>query len=222
MSSARGPQLRSRRLTGSYRRFRQLIHESAKFLIVGGIGAIIVLAGSDALHYDLGLGEYTSVTIANIVATLFTFLGNRYWSFRDRQGAGARSEGVMFFVLNGVGLLIQYGCIALIDDALGMSGRLWYLVALVIGTGLGTLFRFWSYRKWIWVPPEVHIARLRRGRHRLGRDLSTVPPPPQPQYPQPQYPQQSPAAARVPVPQPALARSGSTARPDVRPGSRQP
>ena len=188
MSSARRPSQARRFLTGGYQSFRQLIHEGAKFGIVGGIGVIIVWAGADALRFDVGLGKFTSVTIATFAATIFAFLGNRYWSFRHRQGSGARAEGVTFFALNGVGLLIQYAWIALITVALGLSDRFWYSVALVLGIGCGTLFRFWSYRKWVWLTPDAFIARLRRGRHRKGR-TTPVPPPPM----------AAPAAAPIPI-----------------------
>lgn len=163
MSSGRG--------AGLYQRFGQLIHEGAKFGIVGLSGVVVVLAGADALHYELRLGKFTAVTIATILATVITFLGNRYWSFRHRQGGGTRSETVLFFVLNGVGLLIQYACIFLVTDMLGLPGRAWFTIANFAGIGIGTVFRFWSYRKWIWVRPEVHLARLRRGRHRKGRTM---------------------------------------------------
>jgi putative flippase GtrA len=188
LSSARRPSQARRFLTGGYQSFRQLIHEGAKFGIVGGIGVIIVWAGADALRFDVGLGKFTSVTIATFAATIFAFLGNRYWSFRHRHGAGARTEGVTFFALNAVGLLIQYACIALINVALGLSSRFWYSVALVLGIGFGTLFRFWSYRKWIWLTPGDYLARLRRGRHRKGR-TTPVPPPPT----------AAPAAAPIPI-----------------------
>jgi putative flippase GtrA len=130
-----------------YQRFRLLIHEGFKFLVVGGIGTVLTIALAVALH---GLGEYVAVTIATIAATIFTFLGNRYWTFGHRQGQGATQEGVVFFVLNGVGLLIYYACIWIMHGLIGLDGRFWYAVALVVGTGLGTLFRFWSYRKWVW------------------------------------------------------------------------
>ncbi len=158
----------------------QVAGEGVKFLIVGGAGVLIVLAGADVLRFGIGLGRFTSVTIATAAATVWTFVGNRHWSFRHREGAGTRAESVAFFVLNGIGLLIQYACIGVIDDVLGLSGRLWYTVALVLGIGLGTLFRFWSYRKWVWVAPEVRLARLRRGRHRKGRTVPVPPPPPAP------------------------------------------
>ncbi|HEY7324993.1 MAG TPA: GtrA family protein [Streptosporangiaceae bacterium] len=130
-----------------YQRFRLLIHESFKFLIVGGIGMLLTIATAVTLQ---SLGKYVAITIATIAATIVTFLGNRYWTFRHRQGDGARQESVLFFLLNGVGLVIYYGCIWVIQDLMRLESRFWYTVALVVGTGLGTLFRFWSYRRWVW------------------------------------------------------------------------
>jgi putative flippase GtrA len=133
-----------------YQRFRLLIHEGSKFLVIGGIGFVVAIGGADILHFDVGLGKYTSVTIATIAATVVTFLGNRYWTFRHREGKGTAHESVMFFVLNGVGLLMQYACIGLVQDALGLQGKFWFNFANLAGTAIGTVFRFWSYRKWVW------------------------------------------------------------------------
>ena len=142
-----------------YQRFRLLIHEGAKFLVVGGIGFVVTLGGADVLHLGLGVGKYTSITIATAAATLVTFIGNRYWTFRHREGAGTTRESVMFFVLNGIGLLFQYACIWIVQDLLHHQGGLWYNVANLIGIVFGTLFRFWSYRKWVWhmLPPELEV-----------------------------------------------------------------
>jgi putative flippase GtrA len=135
-----------------YSRFRQLIHEGAKFLVVGAIGAILTFGIANALN---GIGKYSAITVATIIATAATYAGNRWWSFSHRQGKGNTRDTVIFFVLNGVGLLIYYGCIWVIQDVGGLKGKLWYNVALIVGTGLGTLFRFWSYRKWIWTMPPA-------------------------------------------------------------------
>jgi putative flippase GtrA len=129
-------------------RLRQLVHESSKFLVVGCLGAVVTVGGAVALN---DLGKYVAVTLATIAATAVTFLGNRYWTFRHRQGRGTAHETTVFFILNGVGLLIYYGCIGLMQDVMGLDGKLWYTIALVIGTALGTVFRFWSYRKWVWI-----------------------------------------------------------------------
>jgi putative flippase GtrA len=139
-------------ITRLYERFRQLIHEGFKFLVIGAIGTVVTFGVANALQH--AIGRYWAITIATILATVVTFLGNRYWTFSHRQGQGTARDTVVFFVLNGIGLLIYYGCIGLTDIA-GLSGKLWYNVALVVGTGLGTLFRFWSYRKWVWVAADA-------------------------------------------------------------------
>jgi putative flippase GtrA len=169
LSSTRLTQGPIQRVADLYRRFRHVIHEGAKFLIVGGIGIGVTNLVFIPLHGPLGLGPLTSVTIATIVATVFTFLGNRYWSFRHRQGGGTAKEGATFFILNGVGLLIQYAVLGFSNYALGLTTKVENVLALNLGIVLGTLFRFWSYRKWVWVPPEVRLERLRHGRHRKGR-----------------------------------------------------
>ena len=134
-----------------YERFRLLIHEAAKFGVVGAIGFVVSLGGADFLHFSVGVGKYTSVVIATVLATIVTFIGNRWWAFRHRERTGMGKETVLFFVFNGIGLLIQLACVAIVVDGFNLQGsKLWYNLANLTGIGLGTLFRFWSYRKWVW------------------------------------------------------------------------
>ena len=96
---------------GLYVRFRQLIHEFAKFGIIGVIGLIITNVGYALLHSH-GVGPVTSTTIATIIATIVAYIGNRYWSFAHRERTSVPREGLIFFVLNGIGLLIQDAVVA--------------------------------------------------------------------------------------------------------------
>ena len=137
-----------------YERFRVLIHEAAKFGVVGLGGFIVSLGGADVLHFDAGMGKYKAVIVSTIAATVVTFLGNRYWAFRHRERVGVGRETVLFFVFNGIGLLIQLACVAIVQDGLNLQGKVWYNLANLCGIGLGTLFRFWSYRKWVWRTQE--------------------------------------------------------------------
>jgi putative flippase GtrA len=136
-----------------YDRVRHLVHEMAKFGVVGGIGFVITLGGFSVLHNDLKLGLLTSNALATIVAAAVTFVGNKYWTFRHRTGHGTRRETIAFVVMNGVGLLIQYGCTWIAVNGFGVHGTIMTDLAEVIGIGLGTVFRFWSYRKWVWHAP---------------------------------------------------------------------
>jgi putative flippase GtrA len=134
-----------------YARFRVLIHEVAKFGLVGIIAFFITLGGANALHYGAGLGPLTSVTIATVVATVFAFMGNKLWAFRHRNGSHWGRESVLFFVFNGIGLLIQLGVVAAVRYGLGLDDRLSYNVANIIGIGVATIFRLYCYRRWVFL-----------------------------------------------------------------------
>jgi putative flippase GtrA len=141
-----------------YGRFQRPIHEVAKFGVVGAIAFVVTTVGTNLLHFQTGLGPLTSNVIATIVATFVSYAGNRYWTFRHREGSTMAREYVVFFVLNGIGLAIQLACIGITYYLLGLTDKLSYNVALIIGIGLGTLFRFWSYRRWVWVEPPAPKA----------------------------------------------------------------
>jgi len=97
---------------GLYERFRQLIHEAAKFGVVGIVGVLITNGGYALLHTKFGMGPVSATTIATIIATAVSYVANRYWSFRHRERTSVAREGTIFFVLNGIGLLIQDAVVA--------------------------------------------------------------------------------------------------------------
>ena len=134
-----------------YARFRVLIHEVAKFGLVGIIAFIITLGGANVLHYGAGLGPLTSVTIATAAATVFAFLGNKLWAFRHRNGSHWGRESVLFFVFNGIGLLIQLAFVAVATHGLGLNDKFSYTVANIIGVGVATIFRLYCYRRWVFL-----------------------------------------------------------------------
>ena len=137
-----------------YARFRVLIHEVAKFGVVGIIAFIITLGGANVLHFGAGLGPLTSVTIA----TVFAFAGNKLWAFRHRKGSRLGRESVLFFVFNGIGLLIQLAFVATAHYGLGLKDTFSYNVANVIGIGVATMFRLYTYRRWVFLAVDTRPA----------------------------------------------------------------
>lgn len=165
---------------GLYERFRQLIHEAAKFGVIGVIGLLVTNVGYGLLHSSLGMGPVTATTIATIVATAVTYVGNRYWSFRHRERTSVAREGVIFFVLNGIGLLIQDAAVAFNFYILGYGhNKVAEFLALNIGIALATLFRFWSYRRFVWhaPAPPADDAADSGGQPPASPPPATTPPP---------------------------------------------
>ena len=94
------------------------------------------------------------------------YIGNRLWTFRRRSRSGIGREYSLFFLLNAVGLAIALGCLATSHYLLGFTGRLAdNIAANVVGLVLGTTFRFWSYRRFVFpalLPEEAEPNRGRR------------------------------------------------------------
>jgi len=142
---------------GLIEQVRHLVHEIAKFGVVGTVGFIVTEVGFNLLHFSEGLGLFTSNAIATGVAAVITFVGNKYWTFAQRGHQSTTRETVWFFVLNGVGALIQYGCAWTAKNAFGVTDKYLLNVAFLFGIGVATLFRFWSYRKWVWGEPAEPV-----------------------------------------------------------------
>ena len=147
-----------------YARLRLLASEVGKFGVVGAVAFVVTDAGTNLLHFRAGAGPLVSNLIASVFAMAISYLGNRYWTFGGRQRSGVRREGILFLLLNGVGLAIQLACLGLATYVLGLHGHLSYNVALVAGIALGTLFRYWSYRTLIWraQPATPQLAAVSR------------------------------------------------------------
>jgi putative flippase GtrA len=149
-------------LRGLYLQAGHLVREAAKFGVVG-LGALVVdvglfnalrFAGGEGPMYDRPL---TAKIVSVSVATTVAYFGNRYWTFRRGRTSFGR-EYLLFFVLNGVGLAISVSCLWFSHYALGLtSGLADNVSANVIGLGLGTMFRFWSYRRWVF-PEDSEAA----------------------------------------------------------------
>ncbi len=141
----------------------KLWHEVAKFGVVGafafvidvGLFNILRFAGGEGPMYDKPL---TAKVVSVAVATTFAYFGNRYWTFRHRGRTSFGREYLLFFVLNGVGMAISVSCLWISHYLLGFTSALAdNISANVIGLGLGTLFRFWSYRRWVF-PEDAEAA----------------------------------------------------------------
>jgi putative flippase GtrA len=147
-------------IRAAYAKWRHLVHELAKFGIVGVVAYLVDLGISNWLHLGLGVGPITSKTVSTVIATVVSYAGNRHWSFAHRAHSGAGRELTGFTVINAIGLVITLACVALARYGLGLKGGLAFNISgNLIGTGLATVFRFWAYKKFVFLHPEVAAAR---------------------------------------------------------------
>ncbi|MCY9785716.1 GtrA family protein [Nocardiopsis sp. EMB25] len=135
-------------------RVARLTAEVGRFGSVGAI-AYVVQLGVTNLLWGVGTDPLAGQVVGTACAIAIAFVGNRFWTYRDRARTGYARETVLFLVMNGVGMLLQLGCQGFAVYVLALEGQLAHNVAgNVVGVGLGTLFRFWSYRTWVFPPQE--------------------------------------------------------------------
>ena len=111
------------------------------------------------MYLALGWPAIGAKSASVAVAATSSFFMNRHWTFRHRARTGLRREYTLFFLLNGVGLLIANACILFVERVLDKSGPLWFNLAQLAGLALGMVFRFTTYKRWVFLSPERAAAR---------------------------------------------------------------
>ncbi|MEU6409753.1 GtrA family protein [Microbispora sp. NPDC046933] len=140
-----------------YRRFAGPFREFAAFGLVGAACFLIETTLFNLACFGLGLGAMTSKVLAASVATIFAYTGNRYWTWKDRERVGLTREYLLFYLLNGIALLMGLLLVGFTKYTLKWDTPLPLNAANVLGIGLGSIFRFWAYRKWVFLEATVPI-----------------------------------------------------------------
>jgi putative flippase GtrA len=136
-----------------YSRVRPMLPEIIKFCVVGGIGTVIDIGGAAVLHGKYHVEPLAAKAVSTAAATVLTYLGSRFWTFKHRENQALRREFVLFIVLNLVGLLIAELVVGLVTYVMGLRSELDYNAASLIGTALATIFRYFAYKKWVFLAP---------------------------------------------------------------------
>lgn len=130
---------------------RMLWREVAKFGTVGA-AAFVVDSGVFLwlMNGPMEGSNVKSKIVAGVVASIFSWVANRFWTFRHRRQSNVGRELVLFMVMNAIGLGIQAGCVFIAQYGLDVTSTTGLFIAgNVIGLFFGTVFRFFAYRFWV-------------------------------------------------------------------------
>ncbi|WP_372345023.1 GtrA family protein [Streptomyces sp. KL116D] len=128
----------------------RLYAEIAKFGAVGLLGIVVNLVAFNLLRWTTDLQTVRAGVAATAVAIVGNYIGFRYFTYRDRETVSSkRREMALFAFFSAVGLLIENGVLYGATYGLGLHDALWSNSFKFGGIGVATLFRFWSYRTWV-------------------------------------------------------------------------
>ena len=154
-----------------------LVREMLKFGMVGAVAFVIDLGGYNLLVFGphllglLGEGNTSGVLnskpltarlISASVATIVAWLGNRLWTFRHRRNRQAGHELALFVMFNVAAMVIAVVALGFSRYVLDLHSQLSDNLTNVVGVAIGTLFRFWAYRKFVFAgeaAPELAVKR---------------------------------------------------------------
>ncbi|WP_190133244.1 GtrA family protein [Streptomyces mashuensis] len=126
-----------------------LVHEFARFGTVGGLGIFVNLGVFNICRGATGLPVVRCSVIATTVAIAFNYLGLRHFAYRDRDKSHRSREVLLFLVFSVAGLVIENGVLYVATYGFGWNGPLLGNLFKFLGIATATLFRFWSYRAWV-------------------------------------------------------------------------
>lgn len=141
-----------------YSRVEHLVREVASFGAVGALSYVVSIL-ADLAYLQIARDDHlTAYIVGQVVATGAAYLGNRFWTYKERDGGGVR-EMALFATINGVAIAMQAGIVALTFYVLHLTSKAEnFFSEFVLAIGLGMLFRFYCYRTFIFPKPEPALA----------------------------------------------------------------
>lgn len=135
----------------------RLFGELTRFGTVGAVAYLVDVAVFNLLLLTFigqffGTNDHPIIAKAAsvTVATLASWIGNRYWTYRYQRGRTKGNELVLFLLANLAGMGVALACLGLSHYVLGYTSALAdNISANVIGLALGTALRWWLYRSYV-------------------------------------------------------------------------
>ncbi|MBD7996128.1 GtrA family protein [Arthrobacter sp. Sa2CUA1] len=134
--------------------------EVAKFGTVGAVAFVVDNGLTWIFMHSIMEGSPAKARFAGAtIATLFSWVANRWWTFRHRRQSNAAREFVQFILINGIGIFISTGFTWIARYPMGITDNRTLFMAGVLGICVATVVRFFAYRYWVFNSSADEDAR---------------------------------------------------------------
>ncbi len=135
----------------------RLIPELGSFGVIGVINSVLDIAVFNLLLFGVFEHEpWAAKAISTTVSATTSYFMNRHWTWHHRARTGTRRELTRFLLISGLALGITEVCLVTSHYVLGFTSRLDdNIAANLVGLGLATIFRFWAFKKFVFLRPDT-------------------------------------------------------------------
>ncbi len=124
--------------------------ELLRFGVTGLTAYLSDVAVFNALLLRLDADPRLSKVVSSAVAIAVAFAGSRYYTWRERRSDSPGPEYLLFVLFSVLAAGIQLGCLVYSRTVLGLTDPLAdNISANVVGMGLATVFRFYTFRTYV-------------------------------------------------------------------------
>ena len=147
-------------MTGMVTTARSYLRDSWRILVkeitaFGAVGIIAFALDLGIFTWLAGHGALKAKVVSTVVSTTFAYFGNRHWSFSHRARTGLGRESAYFFGINFVTLAFSEVAIGLFVYGFGYHHTSPVISVVKLATiGIGTVFRFWAYKRFVFLHPD--------------------------------------------------------------------
>ena len=124
--------------------------EVLRFAVTGLAAYLTDVAVFNILLLGAGMPAPWSKVLSSAVAIAVAFAGSRHYTWRDRRTGSGWREYALFVLFSVLAAGIQLACLLVSHELLRLRSPLADNVsANVVGMALATLFRFWTFRTYV-------------------------------------------------------------------------
>jgi len=144
-------------------RWIKVVYQFAKFAAVGTLNSFIDFGIVNLLIAIFGVATGIAFSIFKAISFLFattnSFFWNKFWTF-DSKGGDTTKQAIQFYVIAGIGLLVNVGVATLVNGARPATAavNLWANFAVLCGIFASFIWNFLGYKFIVFKRPEEPIG----------------------------------------------------------------
>jgi len=125
---------------------RESAGQFMRLAVIGGLNTVVYFILLNVFRFAVGLSSFWSVTWGFILATAMSYVLNRRWTFRLKEGSGSIRETVWFYAINLAAWGTTVAVVKVAEWIFGDLGPLELNLANIVATGFILLPKFAGYR----------------------------------------------------------------------------